>query len=129
MAEDESKKSSQKYIKAKKVRGNVDREFIKRVVKLFKQLVPSWRNKEVGYIVGLGFLVILRTMMSIWLADVNGRVVKAIVNKDIKMFAKRVSFPLILKPCLDLHLVFVCNSKLHSEFSTRVRLETTGSLI
>lgn len=90
MAEDESNKSSQKYIKAKKVRGNVDREFINRVVKLFKQLVPSWRNKEVGYIVGLGFLVILRTMMSIWLADVNGRVVKAIVNKDIKMFAKRI---------------------------------------
>jgi hypothetical protein len=30
-------------------------------------------------------------MMSIWLADVNGRVVKAIVNKDLKMFLKRVS--------------------------------------
>lgn len=29
-------------------------------------------------------------MMSIWLADVNGRVVKAIVEKDFKMFLQRV---------------------------------------
>jgi len=29
-------------------------------------------------------------MMSIWLADVNGRVVKAIVNKDLKMFIYRI---------------------------------------
>jgi len=36
-------------------------------------------------------LLILRTRMSIWLADVNGRVVKAIVNKDLPMFLKRVS--------------------------------------
>lgn len=28
--------------------------------------------------------------MSIWLADVNGRVVKAIVNKDLRMFIKRI---------------------------------------
>jgi ABC-type uncharacterized transport system fused permease/ATPase subunit len=28
--------------------------------------------------------------MSIWLADVNGRVVKAIVNKDLKQFIMRI---------------------------------------
>lgn len=28
--------------------------------------------------------------MSIWLADVNGRVVKAIVKKDLKLFIKRI---------------------------------------
>jgi hypothetical protein len=33
-------------------------------------------------------LLILRTRMSIWLADVNGRVVKAIVNKNLPMFLK-----------------------------------------
>lgn len=53
-------------------------------------MVPTWRCKEVGYIFGLGILVILRTMMSIWLADVNGRVVKAIVNKDLQLFLKRI---------------------------------------
>ena len=28
--------------------------------------------------------------MSIWLADVNGRVVKAIVNKNLQLFIKRI---------------------------------------
>ena len=36
-------------------------------------------------------LLIIRTLMSIWLADVNGRVVKAIVNKSLSQFLQRVS--------------------------------------
>jgi len=43
------------------------------------------------YVLGLVLLLIVRTYMSIWLADVNGRVVKAIVNKDLNLFIKRVS--------------------------------------
>jgi hypothetical protein len=30
-------------------------------------------------------------MLSIWLADVNGRIVKTIIEKDFPMFIKRVS--------------------------------------
>ena len=37
-------------------------------------------------------LLMARTLMSIWLADVNGKVVKAIVNKSFPEFLKRVSF-------------------------------------
>ena len=33
--------------------------------------------------------------MSIWLADVNGKVVKAIVQRDVNKFAYRVSFNVI----------------------------------
>jgi len=42
------------------------------------------------YVLGLVLLLIVRTYMSIWLADVNGRVVKAIVNKDLNLFIKRI---------------------------------------
>lgn len=42
------------------------------------------------YLVSLIILLIVRTYMSIWLADVNGRVVKAIVNKDLNLFIKRI---------------------------------------
>ena len=58
-------------------------------------MIPSWKCKEVGIIVILGALLIVRTLMSIWLADVNGRVVKAIVNRDLKMFIYRVSLFLV----------------------------------
>lgn len=43
------------------------------------------------YIVFLSILLIIRTIMSIWLADVNGRIVKAIVEKSWSLFLKRVS--------------------------------------
>ena len=62
-----------------------------------KQLIPTWKCKEVAYIVVLAALLIVRTMMSIWLADVNGRVVKAIVEQNLKNFIYRVSALALIK--------------------------------
>lgn len=72
-------------------KGNVDREFWERVFKLVRYVIPDWKCKEAKYSIVLLVLLVIRTMMSIWLADVNGRVVKAIVDKNFKMFIKRVS--------------------------------------
>jgi len=49
-------------------------------------VVPSSKCTEMKIISALTFLLVCRSLMSIWLADVNGRVVKAIVEKDFKMF-------------------------------------------
>ena len=43
------------------------------------------------YIVVLSGLLVVRTYLSIWLADVNGQIVKAIVNKSLSEFLRRVS--------------------------------------
>lgn len=67
-------------------KGNVDKEFWERIAKLVKHIIPSWNCPEMHCTIALAILLIIRTMMSIWLADVNGRVVKAIVNKDLKQF-------------------------------------------
>jgi len=66
------------------------------VWKLVQHVIPSWTSPEVKQIAFLSVLLIFRTMMSIWLADVNGRIVKAIVEKDFQLFLKRVS-----RPCLN----------------------------
>jgi len=63
-------------------KGNVDALFWKRVAKLVKHVIPTYTGKEMQYIVLLSILLVIRTMMSIWLADVNGKIVKAIVNKS-----------------------------------------------
>ena len=60
----------------------MDDIFIERIKKLLKIAIPSYKTKEVLYIVVLTGLLVLRTYMSIWLADVNGQVVKAIVKRD-----------------------------------------------
>ena len=64
----------------RKSRGNVDKEFWSRLSKLVKIVLPSWKSREARYIYLLSGLLVIRTLMSIWLADVNGKVVKAIVN-------------------------------------------------
>ena len=72
-------------------KGNVDALFWKRIRKLLKYVFTSWTCKEAQYVYRLTILLVIRTFMSIWLADVNGRVVKAIVNKSFSEFLQRVS--------------------------------------
>jgi len=76
--------------KSGKGKGNVDSLFWKRVLKLIKRVIPSWTSVESQYIVFLSVLLVIRTMMSIWLADVNGRIVKAIVEKNWSLFLQRI---------------------------------------
>ena len=86
-----SNSSQIKNVKEKKKgRGNVDRVFLERTINLIKRLCPKANCREAGYAVLLLALLIVRTMMSIWLSDVNGRVVKAIVNKNLGLFVKRI---------------------------------------
>jgi len=88
----------------------VDKEFWERVIKLVKQIIPKWNCPEIHCTIVLAMLLIVRTMMSIWLADVNGRVVKAIVNKDLNMFLKRVSFHPTSPISTDFYSLLVCSS-------------------
>jgi ABC-type uncharacterized transport system fused permease/ATPase subunit len=90
MTEEELVRHKEK-MKQRSGKGNVDAEFWTRISRLVKYVVPNYTGKEAQYIGLLAGLLVIRTMMSIWLADVNGRVVKAIVNKDLNLFIKRVS--------------------------------------
>lgn len=58
--------------------------------RLTKIVLPDWKCREARYIYLLTALLVARTLMSIWLADVNGKVVKAIVNKSFPEFLKRI---------------------------------------
>jgi len=76
-------------------KGNVDHIFYERIVKLIKIVIPRSTCKEVIYLVTLTALLVLRTIMSIWLAEVNGEIVKSIVGRDLTEFIKRI-FKLML---------------------------------
>jgi ATP-binding cassette subfamily D (ALD) protein 3 len=72
-------------------KGNIDKEFRSRIVELMKVVVPSWHCDEAKILVILTVLLVSRTYLSIWLAKVNGRVVKTIVGRDFNMFLKRIA--------------------------------------
>ena len=97
----------------------MDRVFWERLCRLAKIVFPSMKSREARYVYLLTVLLVARTLMSIWLADVNGKVVKAIVNKSFSEFLKRVStisltfYKTSKHPCflLDLQPVPVCGAK------------------
>lgn len=76
--------------KSKGGRGNVDNEFFKRIKKLIEIVVPGWRTPEAKILLKLSVLLVARTILSIWLADVNGAVVKSIVDIEFPEFCRAV---------------------------------------
>jgi ABC-type uncharacterized transport system fused permease/ATPase subunit len=64
---------------------------MERIKKLLKIAVPNYKTKEALYLLILTGLLVVRTYMSIWLADVNGRIVQAIVHRNLNQFLRRVS--------------------------------------
>lgn len=78
--------------KKKKGKGSVDAQFINRVMRLIRIVIPTWKCREVVNLAGLTIALVLRTFLSIYLASINGAVVKAIVNTDFKGFIASIVF-------------------------------------
>jgi len=55
-----------------------------------KIAVPKVFGRETLSIVGLSCLLVLRTVLSIYISDVNGSIVKAIVGVNMLNFIKQV---------------------------------------
>ncbi|CAG9332611.1 ABCD3_2 [Blepharisma stoltei] len=83
-----AKISLQRSRKANK--GSVDLDFFKRTVELLKIVVPSWKSLEMLNLVLLSGLLVARTLLSISISSVNGRIVKSIVTRDLNLFMKRI---------------------------------------
>lgn len=67
-------------------KGSVDKKFLKRMLRLIKIAIPGWKSKEAKYIIVLSIFLVIRTILSIQLAEVNGGVVHGIIKMDKKKF-------------------------------------------
>ena len=64
----------------------VNREFLKQLLKLLKISIPSVFSKEFGYLLLHTGSLVCRTFLSIYVAQLDGRIVKAIVERNQKRF-------------------------------------------
>jgi len=55
-----------------------------------KIAIPKLFGRETLSIVSLSILLVLRTVLSIYISDVNGSIVKAIVGVNLMNFMKQV---------------------------------------
>lgn len=123
---EEKERLARETTKKKGGKGNVDSVFFKRILHLLKTVLPDAKCREAQYIYLLGILLVVRTILSIWLADVQGSIVKTIVGRDFNMFLKRVSLRFYL---LDSCSVPFCSSFILYQFCNRLLRKKTVSWI
>ncbi|GIX76929.1 ATP-binding cassette sub-family D member 1 [Caerostris extrusa] len=96
--------------------------FLQQLAKLIKVMIPGVWNIEAGLLVLHTFSLIMRTFLSIYVAKLEGCVVKFIVRKDIRMFTVQLTkWLLIALPATFLNsLIRFLESQLALAFRTRL---------
>lgn len=59
---------------------------------MLKIVIPTWKCQEVLDICLLTVFLVLRTFLSIYIADLNGKIVKSIIQKNKTIFIERVFY-------------------------------------
>jgi ATP-binding cassette subfamily D (ALD) long-chain fatty acid import protein len=70
--------------KRKKI--ELDREFFNNLFRLLKIVIPGWRSKEMRLLIQHTFFLILRTLISVYVAELDGRLVSSLVRGRGKEF-------------------------------------------
>lgn len=68
----------------------LNREFFRSLLRLLKIVVPGWRSKESRLLMSHSFFLVLRTLISLRVAEMDGAIVKALVKGNGKEFLKRI---------------------------------------
>ncbi|XP_067951363.1 ATP-binding cassette sub-family D member 2-like [Watersipora subatra] len=69
----------------------VNKQFFKELLELLKILIPGFWSKENAILTAHTCSLIMRTFLSIYVARLDGKIVKTIVQKDAKKFIWRLS--------------------------------------
>lgn len=73
-------------VKAGKSSVGLDREFVKQLIALLKIMVPGWRTREAGLLTCATLTLLTRTFLSVYVATLEGQIVKRIVLRDVRGF-------------------------------------------
>ncbi|KAF3047966.1 hypothetical protein E8E12_002625 [Didymella heteroderae] len=66
----------------------LNREFFKNLLRLLKICMPGWRSKEFRLIISHSIFLVLRTMISLYVAELDGRLVSSLVRGKGSEFLK-----------------------------------------
>lgn len=70
----------------RKKRVEINREFFKSLLRLLKIVIPGWRSKELRLLVSHSVFLVLRTLLSLYVAELDGRLVSNLVRGRGKDF-------------------------------------------
>jgi ATP-binding cassette subfamily D (ALD) long-chain fatty acid import protein len=64
----------------------LNREFFKNLLRLLKIVIPSWKSKEFRLLISHSVFLVLRTLVSLYVAELDGRLVSNLVRGKGKDF-------------------------------------------
>ncbi len=76
--------------KEKKV--GLNREFLRSLGRLLRIVLPSWKTKEAGLLLGHSFFLVVRSLISLKVAAMDGAIVKALVKGNGREFITRIVY-------------------------------------
>jgi len=88
-ASTEGKTSSKKRVE-------INREFFRNLWKLLKIVIPGWRSKELRLIISHSVFLVLRTLLSLYVAELDGKLVSSLVRGKGKQFLRGVVWWMIV---------------------------------
>ncbi|KAG5992566.1 hypothetical protein E4U54_003602, partial [Claviceps lovelessii] len=74
----------------------LDRHFFRSLLRLIRIVVPGWRSTEARMLISHTFFLVLRTLISLRVAEMDGAIVKALVRGNGKEFISRIIWWMII---------------------------------
>lgn len=64
----------------------LDQNFLRQLIMLLRIMVPGWRSREAGLLACATLTLLARTFLSVYVAELEGQIVKRIVLRDVRGF-------------------------------------------
>lgn len=80
--------------KRKKV--ELNREFFRSLLRLLRIVIPGWRSKETRLLISHSFFLVIRTLISLKVAAMDGAIVKALVKGNGREFLMRIFYWMLI---------------------------------
>ena len=76
-------------VKARK-RVELNSEFFRNLWRLLKIVIPGWKSKELRLVISHSFFLVIRTLISLYVAELDGKLVSSLVRGKGKEFFKGI---------------------------------------
>lgn len=96
LADDDDGAGEDKPGKQKRKRVELNREFFRSLLKLLRVVVPGWRSKEARLLISHSFFLVLRTLISVKVAAMDGAIVKSLVKGQGREFLVRIVWWMVI---------------------------------
>lgn len=71
-------------------RVELNREFLTNLMRLLKIVIPGWRSKELRLVISHSVFLLVRTLISLYVAELDGKLVSSLVRGKGKEFLKGI---------------------------------------